>query len=175
MSDTPRISVERLIELGAGYSCVSIEDILCKRRLIALAHIRFAICFVATEAGWSQPKIGKAMGGRDASTISHAISRASYMLDRLVDEFTDLVDSLSEHAKAVSRGDPEPETDWLVIPGPTIPPVPAVRRMSININSQRKLRNELCPDDDDAMMRLRGSRKLIAAIRREHPERCLAA
>jgi hypothetical protein len=174
MSYVPRITVERLIELGSGYSSIGVADLLGDRRQLHLARVRFAISYVANRAGWSLPNIGDVLGGRHHTTIMHSVQRAKYMLSRDDEPFIKLVKSLTEHARAVERGVPEPAITWRQAPPKNIPPKPKCAT-EIDYTAHRKPKNELSPDDDDAMMRLRGSRKLIAAIRREHPERCLAA
>lgn len=65
-----------LIDDAALLTSNRIDDILSPSRLAPLCDARAAIAYVAHDLGKGPSEIGRALGGRDHSTIATAISRA---------------------------------------------------------------------------------------------------
>lgn len=169
------IPIARLIE-GASIYCYTPEEVIKgPSRLSQVTHIRFAITWVALREGWTTTQVGIGLGGRDHSTIVNARNRAEYILDRDPD-FCELVDFLEACAKAWTEHGELTSVTEAARPNPfplrfTMPKPPSKGKPV----RSRKPKNRIHGDDRDAQNRRSGSLKLIAAIRREHPERCIAA
>lgn len=58
------------------------EDIVGPSRYSLYIPARFAVCTALSRRGWSYPQIGRFLGGRDHSSIIHAVRRAEYMESR---------------------------------------------------------------------------------------------
>lgn len=76
-------SIARVTTLDALFGAVERAfavkrlEMISHRRAPVCARPRFALCLLATEfTDWSFPRIGAALGGRDHSTIIHAVRRA---------------------------------------------------------------------------------------------------
>lgn len=84
-----------LAEVGRMFD-VTVEDLRGPRRMQPLCRARFAACAALRERGASYTQIGRWLGGRDHSTIMHAIDRADYIMSR--DElYRDTVDYLADY------------------------------------------------------------------------------
>lgn len=82
--DGPSVIVPMVSEIRdevCDYFGVSIIDILSDRRSRVIARPRQIIMYLAKEMTFrSLPEIGKAIGGRDHTTIMHGISRIKDLL-----------------------------------------------------------------------------------------------
>lgn len=169
------IPVARLIEAASIYCFIPEQDIKGRSRLSHYTHIRFAITWVALRQGWSTTQVGIALGGRDHSTIIHARDRAEYTLAR-EDDFGQLVKFLEDCAQAwAAHGDLSSVTSKARPNPPPLAvaaqPKPARKPKPVRV---RKPKNRVHSDDRDAKNRHMGSVKLLAALQREFPERCVA-
>ena len=70
---TPRQSNMLEIEAIAKAHCFTLEDILGKRKFKHLVVVRRKCIVMLREKGYSTTEIGRIMGGRDHSTIVHAL------------------------------------------------------------------------------------------------------
>ena len=70
---TPRQSNMLQIEAIAKEHCFTLEDILGPRKFKHLVAVRRKCIVVLREKGYSTTEIGRIMGGRDHSTIVHAL------------------------------------------------------------------------------------------------------
>lgn len=81
---TPPSSLLRIRALCAEAFRVSEEDMIGMRRWRHLVHARQAACWVVRRARpkLSYPRIGVLLGGRDHSTVIHAVRQAEYRIAR---------------------------------------------------------------------------------------------
>ena len=70
---TPRQSNMLQIEAIAKAHCFTLEDILGPRKFKHLVEVRRKCIVMLREKGYSTTEIGRIMGGRDHSTIVHAL------------------------------------------------------------------------------------------------------
>lgn len=154
-----RRPVMEFVELVARVACLSVEEITGKKRSRLELRPRYVVIRLARAEGWSYQDIGDAIG-RDHTSVMSGWERSEELLpcDKLFAR-------LMRRAEAELRGLPEPA--FVVRLRPALPPAPASRHPI-----------EVDEDDwhqtTDLHRRLRGSSRLIAAIRREHPDRCAA-
>lgn len=120
-----------LIAIASRISGVSKVEIKGQSRLMHLARIRQAVAHVAVSQGvHSTPQIGKALGGRDHSTIIHANRRAIEVAKR-DSEYAHFIKRIRDEAEAA-----EPFlVDWgeqfeFALPKPKViqPPPPKPKR-----------------------------------------------
>lgn len=165
----------RFIAVQKGYGTTVLSGSVRRRELVM---IRAAFVWVARHGiamdqfsdpekrvPVSFPTLGKVLGDRDHSTIVHLFHRADDFRER-DPEYTALTDRWLEMQR---KG---------LIPVEAELPVVTKPRRKIEpfkLTACRKPKNDLANDDDDAMKRLRASDLMIAALRREHPERCCQA
>jgi chromosomal replication initiator protein len=72
--------VARVLEAAADVAGVAVVDILSQRREAAVVRVRFAALRVARRVtGYSLPRLGRAFGGRDHTTIMNALARGEAM------------------------------------------------------------------------------------------------
>lgn len=118
-------------------------------------------------------QLGEVLGGRDHSSMVHALARAGDMRERdpefraLTDEWLALLVEVGAHG--LPKGKPAP----VFLPAGRAP-TSITRPFALAMTANRKPKNDLSPDDDGALNRMRGSVRLIEAIRREFPGRCAA-
>jgi hypothetical protein len=139
------------------------NDIKGQSRLPALVRARFAAVWVIKQR-WprlSYAQIGTIVGERDHSTICHAARRAEQERDRSPC-YRRSLDALASGATILRLAPVVVPPDYPMRIGPLRP----IRHV--------KPKNALSPDDVDAFMRAAGTDLLLAALRREHPERCAA-
>ncbi len=169
-----------LLAMIAERSGVAIEDIRSRRRHMDLVRVRMAfICIGRASIRMetvkpgefspiSFPLLAKVVGMACHSSAHHLASRAQQERQDNP-EFRALVDRWLEEWS---------DGDFVALPAidPAAPrrPGPPVQLFDMGASACRKPKNDLSPDDKDARKRLRGTARLIAAIRREHPERCAA-
>lgn len=145
--------------------------------IVWLARIGVSIPSCQTEdksypVSFSQ--LGEVLGGRDHSSMVHALARAGDMRERdpefraLTDKWLALLTAVGAHG--LPKGKPMPA----FLPAGRAP-ISITRPFALAMTANRKPKNDLSPDDIWAMDRMRGSVRLIAAIRREFPGRCAAA
>ena len=71
--------MERIDQICAEHG-VTFEDIAGPRRTVSIIKPRFLVCrMLRDELGWSLPRIGRLLGGRDHTTILWAVRRAREM------------------------------------------------------------------------------------------------
>lgn len=70
---TPRQANLLEIEAIAKEHCFTVEDILGPRKFKHLVAVRRKCIVMLREKGYSTTEIGRIMGGRDHSTICHAL------------------------------------------------------------------------------------------------------
>lgn len=73
---TPRQSNMLQIEAIAKEHCFTVEDILGPRKFKHLVAVRRKCIVMLREKGYSTTEIGRIMGGRDHSTICHALQKS---------------------------------------------------------------------------------------------------
>ena len=74
-----RKTMERIDAICAEYG-VTFEDIASPSRIPKYTKPRFLVCrMLREEMGWSLPRIGRLLGGRDHTTILSAVRRAREM------------------------------------------------------------------------------------------------
>ena len=74
--------VQDLIDETARIFSLKSAEITGPSRQSYVARARFALCAALRERGASYPQIGKWLGGRDHTTIIHAVERARYIAER---------------------------------------------------------------------------------------------
>lgn len=85
-----KVPVSAVIYAAISIGNISALDLLGNRRLRRISRVRWAACIVAVEQGHSLSHIGREIGARDHSTISHAIKEGRAILER-DDAFAELV------------------------------------------------------------------------------------
>jgi chromosomal replication initiation ATPase DnaA len=73
---TPRQANMLEIEAIAKLHCFTLEDILGPRKFKHLVAVRRKCIVMLREKGYSTTEIGRIMGGRDHSTICHALQKS---------------------------------------------------------------------------------------------------
>ena len=73
---TPRQANMLEIEAIAKSHCFTLEDILGPRKFKHLVAVRRKCIVMLREKGYSTTEIGRIMGGRDHSTIVHALQKS---------------------------------------------------------------------------------------------------
>ena len=77
-----QVSVENIQKTTAEYYNIKMSDILSKRRSRSVARPRQMAMFLAKElTNYSLPEIGESFGGRDHTTVMHAIKTISDKVD----------------------------------------------------------------------------------------------
>lgn len=74
--------IKDLIAEAARVFELKSSEITGPSRQAYVVRARFALCAALRERGASYPQIGKWLGGRDHSTIIHAVDRAHYIAER---------------------------------------------------------------------------------------------
>jgi hypothetical protein len=73
---TPFLRARRAVRLVAYIWGVTVEDIMGSRRSAVLVSARHAAIYVVAKiTEWSLPELGKRFGGRDHTTILHALKK----------------------------------------------------------------------------------------------------
>ena len=76
-----RVTVDEIQKAVAGYFDLSVEDILSKRRTKTVVRPRHIAMYLAKSMTTrSLPDIGRRFGGRDHSTVIHAVTKISELL-----------------------------------------------------------------------------------------------
>lgn len=75
-------SLPRLIEIAAEFSNFDPSYIKGTSREKWAVKVRYAVAYVARQKGFSLPRIGKALGGRDHSTIMAGLDKCVYLMER---------------------------------------------------------------------------------------------
>jgi hypothetical protein len=88
-----RVPVSAIIYAATSIGNISAMDLLGGSRLRRVARVRWAACIVAAEQGHSLSHIGREIGARDHSTISHAIKQGRDIME-CDDAFNELVAKL---------------------------------------------------------------------------------
>lgn len=73
---------DELLALCCKLFDVHPRDLVSSARFGFLLKPRFAMYKALQLRGWSTPKIGRFIGGRDHSTVCHGIKRAEYHMER---------------------------------------------------------------------------------------------
>jgi chromosomal replication initiator protein len=86
-----RIRPKEIIEVTAKFYAIELSDILGESRKRPLAHARqIAMYLVREMTDLSYPAIGKEFGGRDHTTVMHAVDKISLMLQNSPELYRDL-------------------------------------------------------------------------------------
>lgn len=151
----PRRPIADILETVARAACMSCDEVTGPRRTKLYLRPRFVAVMLAREERWSFSQIGKALGGRDHSTIISAFRRGQEML--ATDKLFQRLYARSRNALTGLR--PLPETLF------------ANRAVSEPVADEDE--PERC-DAIDLYRRRRAASAFLAALRREHPERFAA-
>ena len=73
-------TLDSMIRAAAAAVCEPPAMIRGPRVYQPLPHARFAVCLAARRRGFSLAQIGRALGGRDHTTVLHSIRRADSLL-----------------------------------------------------------------------------------------------
>lgn len=156
-------SIESVVALVAEVAGLEVADLTGPCRGKLYTRPRFTACYYARQEGWSFPAIGLVVN-RDHSSVMHACDQAKEMRRR-----DKLLARIMQRTEDALEGHPAPT--FTLVPAPAVP---------LRDQPARPYRANLqvAPPDDsgrlDARNRRMGSIDLLAAIRREHPERCAA-
>lgn len=170
---------EKLFAMIADRSDWSVELLRSKRRWKELVRVRAAFVWIARTAIHYTPLrnpgpdipasyavLAGVLGMDCHSSVMNLLKRANEMRERDSD-YRELLDGWLGEWRS---GNIAP-TKVALYERPIGPPV---RLIDLGLSACRKPKNDISPDDSDARNRLRGTAGLIAAIRREHPERFVA-
>lgn len=198
LAPAPAAAILQAVAERFGFT---VADLQGQSRKPAVVRARNAAAFLLRARGApggkqrSYPEMAAALGGRDHSTIIHAVQRA---IDRAARD-ADFARAVETLARDPELGLGEPALRTVSVPvGPAGDPVaetaavlallPSGEYADSKAAAQRERRarrekveavlakrvcrpvNELDDDDDDARMRLTGSAGLLAAIRRARGE-----
>jgi hypothetical protein len=87
--------VRRIIDVVAKHYGVSATDIVSARRTADVVLPRQVAIYIArTHTPLSTPQIGRALGGRDHTTIGHAVKRIRFYMERSP-ELRSIIDKLT--------------------------------------------------------------------------------
>jgi hypothetical protein len=154
--------VRRIVEQATRIFALGPNEICGPRRPSYVTMARNAVYLVAYEAGWSSVRIGGIVG-RDHSTVLHGRDVARRDIKRSA-EYAARVQELREFAAGPIY------TPYRPLPAQVVklsPPKPK--------SAPRTKYEPPTSGEKDQDMRRAGTIALLAALRREHPERCLAA
>jgi hypothetical protein len=153
--------VARLVEQASRIFGIPADVLRGRRRIGHIAVARQAVYLVALEIGWPSTLVGRRMG-RDHSTVFYGRDAANAWVKHNP-EYAAKVDRLRAFARksidAPYEGEP-----------PSASVIPAVKRAAAAVPD----REPRTSDNLDRANRRAGSDLLIAALRREFPERCAA-
>lgn len=92
--DYPAISLARILRDAATIFGVTIGQMKGETRHQRVARARFAVCWLAhAMLGYSSPRVGRSLGGRDHTSVLHACKQAITL--RVSDpDFRDLTEQL---------------------------------------------------------------------------------
>lgn len=74
-SSTPAVWERRVLEEAAAAFEVTVDELLGRSRGRQIVAARAAAAWVLNREGWSQPMIGRLLGGRDHTTIGNLLGR----------------------------------------------------------------------------------------------------
>jgi len=78
-----RVSVQKILDTVAAFFSINTKDLLGKRRTKELVYPRQIIMYLLrNELGFSYPRIGKELGGKDHTTIMHGVEKIKKELIR---------------------------------------------------------------------------------------------
>lgn len=174
-----------IVFAAAAHAGLTVEDVTGKSRAVALVRARHAVCLIAGQEGHSNPAIGRALGGRDHTTIMHARQAAEERAAR-EPEYAEYVERVRSgnlpepapaepvpapaevHVKAEDESAPEARKL-----GPICPICQdIVARVTARMNPPRRIRPKndfLADEDEDESHKFHrgiaaGSSALLAAI-----------
>jgi hypothetical protein len=77
------LTVRKILEAASKVSGFTIEELISPRRAYALTAVRQCVMYYAREhTALSLPQIGKYLGGRDHSTVLHAVRKIEMDLEK---------------------------------------------------------------------------------------------
>lgn len=97
------IRIRDIMALASRLTGVSAKDMVSARRDSEFIKARAAVIFTSRQRGFSFPAIGRALGGRDHSTIIHAYSHCDVYCRRWPDFGVLIAQLTSAIAEAESR------------------------------------------------------------------------
>ena len=74
MTITPRQQIHSMVSEVAAASGFSLADVIGRDRREPIIQVRAQVIHRLRDQGWSLPKIGRLLGGRDHTTIHHLLS-----------------------------------------------------------------------------------------------------
>lgn len=78
-----KISIQKIVREVSRFFSISINDILSSKRNKFISHARQLAMFLARElTSSSLPQIGKAIGGRDHTTVIYAVTKISGLINK---------------------------------------------------------------------------------------------
>ena len=189
MENTPhRLPINHMVIVAAKHCGFTVAEIRGPNRAHRYMPARFSVALVASELGFSLNVIARGLGRADHSTALHARDRGRYYYTR-DQAMTALIDELRALAEAYSRRGRAAWADWLA--GWDNSQVPVEDPVPAEIAEQFTRAEPIEPeegDDEDAdafapfprpnaktvSRMVASSVAYMEAVRREHPERCLA-
>jgi len=152
-----RITTTAIVRAVARASGVSSSDIRGQRRTRDLVRLRWAAAWLARANGASYPQIGRALGGRDHTTIIHGVRR----LGAMGGGEREIIDELLARAQDILAGaDAGPPAR----PQPPAPPEPPAEPVTADPSHQARPEFQAAPPAD-IPRRLRMLRGGAAAAR----------
>lgn len=160
-----------LLAACADHYCVLVSDMMGPTRRHAVAHARAAACYVLNRRdGYGYLRIAGILERGDHSSVRYSIAAAEKRL-RTDPDMAELVDSLmalpAQTAPEQGRKRAELKQFDLDWSDAAARKQKLSQRFPAELTVNRKPKNELDLDDTDALMRHRGTNKLLAAMQRE--------
>lgn len=97
-----RPMVHEMVRSASRMTMLNEREITGEGRQRVLVRVRWAIMLIAREYGFSFPHIGRALGGRDHSTVWSGVDQAKYLVERDAG-FRALVDHLRSVVQEEAR------------------------------------------------------------------------
>lgn len=152
-----RRTVHEIIEIVARTAGMTPAEITSPSRLKLYTRPRKIVCHFARQEGWSFTQIGRALGGRDSTTVIEACRTVGGLL-----RHDKLFARLFRRSEAALAGHPPVA---IALPAAT-PAVKQRRPLDVDESDNGQMA--------DLRRRRAGSQQLLAALRAEYPGRCAA-
>ena len=107
----PRLTARRIQEVVAGYYAIPVEEMTSQRRARTITGPRQVAMYLTRElTPKSLPDIGRLFGGRDHTTVLHAIRSISGRMER-DHEFAESVETI-RHRITMTVTEFRPRSEW---------------------------------------------------------------